>query len=326
MGMSCNRREAFARLGGAMSAALARLGAQDTGGVIKVDVELVNLLCSVRDRKGGYIRGLSKEDFTVTEDGRKQEIRYFARETDLPLTLGLLVDVSKSQERLLGIERQAASAFFQSMLRQKDLAFLIQFGAEAELLQDLTNSARLLEKGLSDLKLSVDVSAMHTGTIPSSRRPKGTILYDAVHLACTEKLKGEVGRKALVLITDGMDFGSHYSREEAIAAAQRADAILYGIYYADMSAYGFGWGGYGASDGDLKRMAGETGGSVFHVDRKNSLDDVFRQLQEEMRSQYALGYAPSNAAHDGGFRKIEIKTANKDQRVQSRRGYFAPNG
>ena len=236
------------------------------------------------------------------------------------------MDTSKSQERLLDVERRAASAFFRSMLRPKDLAFLIQFGSEAELLQDMTNSARLLEKGLNDLRISVDVGAMHQGTIPSSRKPKGTILYDAVQLAATEKLKGEVGRKALVLLTDGMDFGSHYSREDAIAAAQRSDAIIYGIYYADQGAYGFGGFSMGASDGDLKRMAEDTGGRVFHVDRKNTLDDVFKELQEEMRSQYALGYSPTNATRDGSFRKIEIKTGDKDHRVQARKGYFADKG
>jgi len=322
MSMMWNRRQALALLAG--GGALAR--GQEADQVIKVDVELVNIFCSVRDKKGGYIRNLNKEDFTVSEDGKKQEIRYFARETNLPLTLGLLVDVSKSQERLLEIERRAASAFFRSMLGPKDMAFLIQFGAEAELLQDFTNSARLLEKGLNDLKISVDVGAMHQGTIPSGRKPKGTIMYDAVQLASTEKLKGEVGRKAVVLLTDGMDFGSHYSREDAIAAAQRSDTIIYGIYYADPSMYGFGSFGIGASDGDLKRMAGETGGSVFHVDRRNSLDDVFKQLQEEMRSQYALGYSPANTARDGGFRKIEIRTSNKDHRVLARKGYFADKG
>jgi len=325
MNMMWNRRQALSLLTGAASGVLAR--AQELDQTIKVDVDIVNVLCSVREKKGGYVRNLNKEDFTITEDNKKQEIRYFARETDLPLTMGLLVDVSKSQERLLDIERRAASAFFRSMLREKDMAFLIQFGAEAELLQDLTNSARLLEKGLNELKLSVDVGAMHQGTIPSSRRPKGTIMYDAVQLAATEKLKGEVGRKAIVLITDGMDFGSHYSREDAIAAAQRSDAIIYGIYYADQSAYGYG--GFsigGASDGDLKKMAEETGGRVFHVDRKNNLDEVFKELQEEMRSQYALGYTPTNAVRDGGFRKIEIRTTNKDHRVQARKGYFANKG
>ncbi|MEP7363409.1 MAG: VWA domain-containing protein [Acidobacteriota bacterium] len=326
--MMWNRRQALSLLTGAASGVLAR--AQEPDQTIKVDVSLVNLLCSVRDKRGGYIRNLNKEDFTITEDNKNQDIRYFARETNLPLTMGLLVDVSKSQERLLDIERRAASAFFRSMLKEKDMAFLIQFGADAELLQDLTNSARLLEKGLNDIRLSVNVGAMHQGTIPSSSRPKGTIMYDAVQLAATEKLKGEVGRKAIILLTDGMDFGSHFSREEAVAAAQRSDAIIYGIYYADNGAYGgFGGGGIsfgGASDGDLKKMAEETGGRVFHVDRKNTLDDVFKELQEEMRSQYALGYSPTNVVRDGGFRKIDIRTGNKDYKVQARKGYFADKG
>lgn len=323
MSMTWNRRQALGLLTGA--AALAR--AQEADQTIKIDVELVNLLCSVREKKGGYVRNLGKDDFTVMEDGKKQEIRYFAQETNLPLTMGLLVDTSGSQANLIDVERRAASAFFRSMLREKDMAFLIQFGAEAELLQDLTGSARLLEKGLGELRLSANPGAAQQGTIPSRGRPKGTIMYDAVQLAATEKLKGEVGRKAIILITDGMDFGSHYSREDAIAAAHRSDAIIYGIYYADQSAYGYG--GFsmgGASDGDLKKMAEETGGRVFHVDRRNSLDDVFKELQEEMRSQYSLGYSSSNGNRDGGFRKIEIRTRNKDQRVQARKGYFAAKG
>ncbi|MCC6590066.1 MAG: VWA domain-containing protein [Bryobacterales bacterium] len=284
---------------------------------IKVDVDLVSVLASVRDKKGTFVKDLKKDDFTIIEDGKKQDLRYFSQESNLPMTIGLLVDVSKSQENLIEIEKRAGAQFFTSVLKNKDMAFLISFGSEAELLQDLTNSPRLLSKGLDGLRLNASVGGF--GPSPTGAKQRGTIMYDAVYLAANEKLKGEVGRKVIVLITDGMDFGSRVSREEAIAAAHKADAIIYSIYYVDPRAYG--WGGY--SDGDLKRMSEETGGRVFRVDRRNTLEDIFQQIQEEMRSQYALGYASSNAKKDGSFRKIEIHTANKDLKVQARKGYYA---
>jgi VWFA-related protein len=155
----------------------------------------------------------------------------------------------------------------------------------------------------------------------------GTILFDAVYLASNEKLKGEVGRKAMVLITDGVDTGSKISRDKAVEAAQKADAIVYSIDYEDPSAYGGGFGritlGGGQGEGDLRRMSTETGGRVFKVDRKNSLDDIFKQLQEEMRSQYSIGYAPTNPKKDGSYRKLDIRTSNKDFKIQARKGYYA---
>jgi VWFA-related protein len=290
--------------------------------VIKVDVELVNVLCSVRDKRGGFIKNLEKDSFSIYEDGKKQEVKFFARESNLPLTIGLLVDVSKSQENLIGIEKQAATAFFRSVLRPKDMAFVMSFGAEAELLQDLTNSQRSLQKGLDELKLNAAVGGLHPS--PTNSKVRGTIMFDAVYLAANEKLKGEVGRKVMVLITDGMDFGSRVKIQEAIASAQKADSIIYSIYYVDYRQYGgFGLGMGGASDGDLKKMSDETGGRVFHVKGKYGLEDIFREIQEEMRSQYSIGYSPANLNKDGTFRKIEIRMENKDYKVQARRGYFA---
>ncbi len=294
---------------------------------IKVDVNLVNVLCSVRNKANGLVGSLEKKDFQIFEDGKEQEIKYFTRETDLPLTIGLLVDTSASQQRLLDIERRAASQFFAKVLRQKDLAFLIQFGAEAELLQDETNSPRLLQEGLNQLRLSVPVGGLHPGPVPTQQSQAGTILFDAVYLAANEKLKGEVGRKTMVLITDGVDTGSKISKEKAIEAAQKADAIIYSIDYEDPSAYGGGWGtiriGGGGGEGDLRRMSSETGGRVYKVDRKYSLDDIFRELQEEMRSQYSIGYSPTNAQKDGTFRKLEIRVGDKSFKVQARKGYYA---
>ena len=289
---------------------------------IKVDVSIVNVLFSVRDKKRGLVGNLEKSDFTVFEDSKQQEIKYFTRETDLPLTMGLLVDVSLSQERLIEEERRAAHQFLTKVLRPKDMAFIISFGAEAELLQDYTNSSKLLRNGLDQLRLNAGVGGVHPGPVPTASRQKGTILFDATYLAATEKLRAEVGRKAIILITDGADFGSSYTRDQAIEAAQKSDTIIYGIYYVDQR-MSRGGGFYGGDEGTLKRMSEETGGRTFHVDRKNSLDSIFQEIQDELRSQYAIGYVSANTAKDGGYRKLEIKTKDKDQKVQARKGYYA---
>jgi VWFA-related protein len=262
---------------------------------------------------------LTKDDLTLYEDGKEQTIRTFSRESDLPLTIGLLVDVSRSQENLIEVEKQAAVQFFQQVMRQKDMAFLISFGSDAELLQDSTNSVALLRKGLDGLRVSAGFTGLHPGPVPTASQPKGTILYDAVYLAATEKLKPEVGRKAIVLITDGVDQGSRYDVRQAIEAAQKSDTIIYSVQYMDPRAYGF----FGVSDGDLKKMSQETGGRMFKVDRKMSLEDIFNEIQHEMRSQYAISYTPTNTNRDGSFRTIEIRPDRKDLRVQARKGYYA---
>jgi len=288
---------------------------------IKVDVDVVNVLASVRDKKGALIPNLTKDDFTILEDGKSQPIKYFTRETDLPLTIGLLVDVSRSQENLTGTEQAAASQFFSQVLRKKDLAFLIMFGEETELLQDYTGSPRLLTEGLKQLRVSSGASGIHPGPVPTVSQPRGTVLYDAVYLAANEKLKGEVGRKVIVVITDGVDQGSRMSRNQAIEAAQKADSVIYSVDYSDPGQYGMFGGGGG--EGELRKMSEETGGRVYKVDRRHSLDQVFKELQEEMRSQYSIGYTPTNDTKDGGYRKIDIKLANKDLKPQARKGYYA---
>ena len=286
--------------------------------VIKVDVNLVNVICSVRSKNGALVPNLEKADFQVLEDGKQQEIKYFTRETDVPLTIGLLVDVSKSQENLLDIEKRAADQFFQKVLRKKDLAFLLSFGAEAELLQDSTSSPKLLREGLNDLRLSVPLGGLHPGPVPTMQNQAGTILFDAIYLASNEKLKSEVGRKVIVVITDGVDTGSKISRDKSIEAAQKADAIIYSIYYADPRYQEFGNG-----EGDLRRLSSETGGREFHVDRRNTLEDAFTELQEEMRSQYSIGYTSPHPERDGSYHKLDIRTTSKDNKVQARKGYYA---
>lgn len=300
---------------------------------LRVDVDLVNILFTVKAKKGGQlIANLEQNNFKIYEDGKEQKILHFSRETDLPLTLGLLIDISASQERLIDIEKQAASAFFSSVIRQKDEAFLISFGKDTELLQDYTNSPRALSAALRDLRGDGQtpmigrgpIPNVNTGPVPQMGQPKGTLLFDAIYLASSEKLKSEVGRKAMILITDGDDQGSTYDRRAATEAAQRSDSIIYSIYYVDRgfyAQYGMGFGGGG--EGDLRKMSEETGGHVFTVDKKHPLDEVFKEIQEEMRNQYSIGYESSNPSHDGGFRHIEIKVDNADYRVQARSGYYA---
>jgi VWFA-related protein len=299
--------------------------------VIKVDVDLVNILFTVKTKKGELIPNLEKNNFKLREDGKEQTISRFSRETDLPITLGLLIDISASQERLIEIEREAASQFFSSVIRPKDQAFLISFGKETELLVDFTNSPRQLVAGLRDLKgdgqpprIGRSPVPVNTGPVPDYGTPKGTLLYDAIYLAATEKLKNEVGRKALILITDGGDQGSNYTIKNAIEQAQKSDAIIFSIYYVDHGFYGgMGLSFGGGDEGGLKKISDETGGHVYTVSNKHPLSEVFKEIQEELRNQYSIGYTPTNTNRDGSFRRIEIKTDNADYKVQARAGYYA---
>src|SRR5580704_14356099 len=186
--------------------------------------------------------------------------------------MGLLVDVSGSEQNLIENERQAASQFFSSVLRQKDVAFLISFGADSDLLQDVTGTPRLLQQGLGRLKLNTGYSGPTSGPVPTMSHQRGTVLYDAVYLAAHDMLATESGRKAIILITDGEDEGSKLSMKEAIEAAQKADAIIYGILYVDRQFYG-GFGGGYSGEAVLKHMSEETGGRLLQVDgRKNTLE------------------------------------------------------
>jgi len=295
---------------------------EDAGEPIKVDVDVVNVYCSVRNKQNGLVNTLSKSDFDLAEDGKQQAIKYFSRETDIPLTIGLLVDVSGSQQNLIETERRAGASFFSSVLKKKDVAFLISFGADSELLQDVTGTPRLLHEGLRRLKLNAGFSGINSGPVPTMNHPRGTVLYDAVYLAANDMLAKEVGRKAIILITDGEDQGSKETEKAAIEAAQKSDAIIYGILYVDRQFYGGMSMGYGGA-GVLKHMAEETGGHLFQVDRKNTLESIFDQIQQEMRTQYLIGYTPTNSKKDGSYRKIDLRTHDKDLKVQVRKGYYA---
>jgi VWFA-related protein len=301
---------------------------------ISVQVKAVNVLATVRDKHGQIVSNLSKDDFVLEEDGRPQTISYFVRETDLPLTLGLLVDTSLSQQRVIEQERAASQSFLSNMLRQdKDQAFVIHFDREVELLQDLTSSVDKLARALRLLEISQP--GQNNGGSRSGQGG-GTLLYDAVYLASNEEMKKQQGRKALIVLTDGVDRGSKESLEAAIETAQAADTVVYSILFADDRPFqlprGFGMGGGGGRrypqqerpDGKkvLERMSKETGGRLFEVSSKQSIQQIFSSIEEELRNQYNLGYTP--AADVGpGYHKILVTTKQKDLIVQARDAYYA---
>jgi len=289
--------------------------------VIKVETALVNLYFTARSSHGGYMANLRQEDLDVYEDGKLQTIKKFGHETDQPLTLGLLVDVSKSQERLIEDERNASARFFEQVLRPKDMAFLLSFGIDSELIQDSTNSPRILEQALREVRMNAGAPSPTPTTVDLPMR--GTVLYDAVYLAANEKMRQEVGRKALVLLTDGDDYGSKVRPAEAIEAAQRADSIVYVILYEDPRFTNPMYGGR-SGEGEMKHLTEDTGGHTFRVSRSTPLSAIYDQLQEELRSQYVLTYTPTNEKRDGGFRKIELRLKNrKDVKILVRKGYYA---
>jgi VWFA-related protein len=292
--------------------------------LISVDVQVVNILATVRDKQGVLINSMTKNDFELYEDGELQEIRYFARQTDLPLTIGLLVDTSVSQQRVVEVERSAGYTFFDKILRvDKDLAFLMSFDIDVELLQDLTASKRLLQDALEKLEVQGGVSGGLTpGTVPTQGKPVGTAMYDSIYLAAQEILKPQVGRKAVVVIGDGNDYGSKIDDDEAIAEAHRTDTVIYSVRYFDRDFYfqagGLGGGGTGA----LKKLSRETGGGMFEVSRKRTLVEIFDEINNELRNQYSLGYSPRSDLAVQGFRKVEVKAKQKGYDVQAREGYY----
>lgn len=287
--------------------------------MIRDVVELVNVLCTVKDHKGRLISNLEKKDFQIFEEGKSQEIRFFARESDLPLTIGLLIDSSVSQHRLIPMEREAGISFLDSVLREKDMAFLISFDTDVDLLQDFTSNRGLLRRGLEQVR--VNSGSPVGGPFPSTR-VGGTHLHDALYLAASEKLSREVGRKTVILITDGEDQGSRLKLDQAIEAAQKADVVVYGILLVDYEFYGGFRGGFGHGAGVLKKMAEETGGRMIQAGKQQDLRRAFDEIAEELRSQYSIAYTPSGR-RDGSFRKIEVRTSNHDLRVQARKGYYA---
>jgi VWFA-related protein len=300
-------------------------GEQEPLDTFKVDVSVVNIFFNVKDKHGALLPGLSKDDFEIKEDGALQKVKYFSAETNLPLTLGILIDTSGSQQNVLPMEQQVGGEFLKQILRQKDMAFVINFDVNVELVQDFTNSSRDLSRALNSVRIntggaSTGVPGMGGGPIPSSSRPRGTALYDAVFLAADEKLAREVGRKAMIILTDGEDVGSKLRIQDAIESAQKSDTICYVLLIADRGFYGgFGYSG----DREMRKLTEETGGRTIDVgSRSDKLQQAFDQISAELRSQYTIGYSPINQVHDGKFRQLDIHA--KSGKVQARKGYYAP--
>ncbi len=356
------RRRALAAVALSPWAAKQASAQSDDGAVFSGGVDVVNILATVRDKKGALVTDLAEHDFRLVEDGRPQEIQYFAQLTDLPLTVGLLVDTSRSQMRILPEEQSAGKRFFDRVIDEsKDQAFLINFDFEVTLVEDLTSSSAALRAALDELTPPGRVfrgrkvapnNQFPGGGIPmpgggGRRRPgqggpggggrgggrrgggpqargAGTALYDSVYLAANEVLSGQTGRKAIVLISDGVDMGSKITLDDAVEAAQRADAVVYSVYYADEETYrrlGLGSAGRKGQQA-LEEISEATGGRVEEVSKKLSLAEIFDQIELELRSQYSLGYVPSKGARNG-FRKIELKVSDGKYEVFTRSGYYA---
>ncbi len=300
---------------------------------LKVDVNLVNLFFTVKDKDGALIPHLDKQNCSVMEDKTPQELKHFQAENNQPLTLGILLDTSGSQQRVLPLEKQFGSQFLSRVLKSKDEAFLVSFDVDVDLLQDYTNSARLLERAMDKAEINTaagnggaGVPGIGQGPVPIHGSPKGTLLYDAVYQASTTKLSHETGRKAMIILTDGEDEGSDHKLPAAVEAAQKANVIIYGILLADRGGYGnFGLGYSG--DFALKKMSEETGGRMINVGNNGKkLEAAFAQIEDELRTQYVASYTPTNNKIDGTFRKISVDCkADKGDalKVQVRKGYYA---
>jgi VWFA-related protein len=336
-------------------------GQQGPEAKIAVEVKTVSVLATVRDKHGKIISDLKKEDFAIEEDGKAQTIDYFARESDLPLRLGLLVDTSLSQRRVLEQERSASYSFLDQLLREgKDLAFVIHFDREVELLQDFTPSRPKLQAALQSLQTPQFDSNRGGGGSGgggtgggsgggsgggggrgSRQHGGGTLLYDAIYLAADELMSKQQGRKALIILSDGVDHGSKETLRDAIETAQRADTVVYSILFKDdeangnrggvrMGPYGGGSGRRGGRypqeerpDGKkiLQQISKATGGRLFEVSKKETVEKIYAEIEEELRHQYSLGYTPAKDAGTG-YHRIAVTTKNKELVVQARDGYY----
>jgi VWFA-related protein len=357
-----------------------------TAPTLTVDARLVNIPVVVHDKKGALVQNLTKDNFLLQVDGKPQTIRYFNRDTDLPLTLGLLVDVSLSQRDAIDDERTASFAFLDDTITSRDKAFIVQFARQTDLLQDVTSSKPRLQAALKQLETPAsggdsDNSSSNSGSNSGSNssdsstraRRATTTLYDALFLASDELMSKQTGRKAIVILSDGVDSGSKESLASSIEAAQRADAIVYAIYFKGRETAGGnnqtpgrqggggfpggrgggggfpggvggypGGGGRGGGQGRqpeslpshidgkkiLQRMADETGGSLFEVSKKETVAGIYKQIGDELRAQYRLGYSPDKDSASDGYHRIVLsltKSSPRDLFLQTRDGYYSGN-
>jgi VWFA-related protein len=294
----------------------------------KLQVNLVDMFFTVKDKQGNLVPHLTKDDCTVSEEKQPQTLKSFVAETHQPLTLGILLDTSGSQQRVLPLEQDVGGQFLERVLKSKDEAFLLSFDVNVDLLQDYTNSPRLLSRAMSKAEINTaggngagGIPGAGGGTVPTVGAPKGTLLYDAVYMASESKMNQESGRKAMIILTDGEDEGSVHKIQDAIAAAQKSNVIVYTILIADRGFYGgFGYSGFSA----MKKLTDETGGRLIDVgNNAKKLEDAFQQIEDELRTQYVVTYTPSNTKLDGTFRHVTVACKGDGMKVQVRKGYFA---
>jgi VWFA-related protein len=285
-------------------------------GQIRIQVNLVNLFATVRDKHKAIVTGLKMDDFQVFEDGQPQEITNFSADSNLPITLGILMDTSGSESFMLSAEKDAGSRFLARVMRKGDLAMVMTFDTDVDLLADFTEDRSRLDRAINRAQINAPGSGaiIAQGPLPSSGSG-GTDFYDAVYLAAHDKLSSEAGRKAMVILTDAEDTGSRVKLQEAIEAAQRTDTVVHILLVA----------ADGGDQGVAKRLTDETGGRMIVVRNEKNLEQAFDQISEELRSQYTISYVPSNKAHDGAYRKIRLDMKNKDYSALTRRGYYAPS-
>jgi VWFA-related protein len=281
---------------------------------LKTSVNVVSVLATVRDHDGRIINNLTPDDFVLLEDGIPQKIRYFSRESDLPLTIGLLVDTSRSQTRVLDEESSASYIFLDQVLREgTDQAFIAHFDTQVETIQGLTASRIKLASALQDLRIPGEVA---------------TLLYSAVKDSSQNLLQNQTGRKALILLTDGVAYKDPLSIDSAIEFAQRADAIIYSIRFSDPVPIGPLRAAFVGSMKEhgklvLERMAKETGGFSYGVSKNRPIETIYSQIEEALRNQYSIGYTPTRPSSDRKFHKITLATRDRHLIVISRKGYYA---
>jgi VWFA-related protein len=289
---------------------------------LKRETTLVNVFVTARDKKNGIISDLTQNDFKISEDGQDQKVAFFEKDVNMPITLGLLIDTSGSMYNVIGAEQDTASRFLREVMRKKDEAMVISFDFDVDLLADFTQDTNVLERAIRRTSInSVGGGGVVTpGTIPQGNNAGGTDLYDAAYLACHDELATEAGRKGVILMTDAEDTGSKLRLQDAIEACQRADAVIHVLLISDSSFSG----AFGSGPSVARKMSDDTGGRVINVHNEKSLEKAFDVISEELRSQYVIGYYPTNEKRDGTFRKIKVDIARPDVKVLARKGYYAP--
>lgn len=295
---------------------------EDQEQAIKLGAQLVTAHFNVTDKTNRYINDLAKDGIEVFEDNKPQRVFSFERQTDLPITIAMLIDISGSQEYTLPYEVAAGQRFLRRVLRpNKDIAAVVSFEQESVLIQDFTSNVEKLRRALDDVRVSVQAPAIGgvggTPPINGGSNVGATAMYDSIYAASSELLAREAGRRVIILLTDGADNASRVKQREAIERTWRKEVIVYSIGIGDPI--------HGGIDmGALKKVAAETGGRAFFPRNEEDLDKAFALIDEDLRSQYILTYEPANEAKDGSFRTIQIRVKNrKDLTVRHRRGYFA---